>query len=346
MGCKKTKSFTIGSGGSNLDIAIASKPAQCGGNGSAWVDVTGGQPNYSVRIWGANNVDQTATVNANGFEIADIPAGSYSMSVTDAHGCQTSKTFVIGGGGSLAYSVSPTGAVCGGKGSVSVNVSAGSPSYSVDIWGPNNYTNWFAISSNSFNVTDLVAGSYTIEITDINDCKQTRTFVIGTSGSTVTLGLEATNATCKTAGSIWATSGGGQAPYQVSWSGPSSGSQTSSSGSVNITGLSAGSYTVTSKDNQGCVQTQTIAVGGASSDIGLVANATNGNCSQYGYIDVSVSSGQAPYNVSWSGPSSNSIATNRNAYKIQNLAGGTYTCLLYTSPSPRDATLSRMPSSA
>ena len=27
-------------------------------------------------------------------------------------------------------------------------------------------------------------------------------------------------------------------------------------------------------------------------------------------------------------------------------AGATYTCLLYTSPSPRDATLSRMPSSA
>ena len=31
---------------------------------------------------------------------------------------------------------------------------------------------------------------------------------------------------------------------------------------------------------------------------------------------------------------------------IQPLAGGIYTCLLYTSPSPRDATLSRMPSSA
>ena len=31
----------------------------------------------------------------------------------------------------------------------------------------------------------------------------------------------------------------------------------------------------------------------------------------------------------------------KNGYKV-----GLYTCLLYTSPSPRDATLSRMPSSA
>ena len=34
------------------------------------------------------------------------------------------------------------------------------------------------------------------------------------------------------------------------------------------------------------------------------------------------------------------------AYRFIGDDGGWYTCLLYTSPSPRDATLSRMPSSA
>ena len=33
-------------------------------------------------------------------------------------------------------------------------------------------------------------------------------------------------------------------------------------------------------------------------------------------------------------------------YRSTTMYGRTYTCLLYTSPSPRDATLSRMPSSA
>ena len=34
------------------------------------------------------------------------------------------------------------------------------------------------------------------------------------------------------------------------------------------------------------------------------------------------------------------------SFKLKDIQYGSYTCLLYTSPSPRDATLSRMPSSA
>ena len=40
----------------------------------------------------------------------------------------------------------------------------------------------------------------------------------------------------------------------------------------------------------------------------------------------------------WTKPWANKLFTSVDGYK--------YTCLLYTSPSPRDATLSRMPSSA
>ena len=42
-----------------------------------------------------------------------------------------------------------------------------------------------------------------------------------------------------------------------------------------------------------------------------------------------------------------SLTENLNAFDLKvNVNGGGMTCLLYTSPSPRDATLSRMPSSA
>ena len=43
---------------------------------------------------------------------------------------------------------------------------------------------------------------------------------------------------------------------------------------------------------------------------------------------------------------SGAITSAKLASSAVNLAGNTVTCLLYTSPSPRDATLSRMPSSA
>ena len=37
---------------------------------------------------------------------------------------------------------------------------------------------------------------------------------------------------------------------------------------------------------------------------------------------------------------------NRSVYDIKNEENDSYSCLLYTSPSPRDGLLSRMPSSA
>ncbi len=322
-GCKKTETFTIGSTGTNLTLALESNNASCSATGSVWVTCGGGQAPYTVAWSGASSGSQSTSDG--GVSITGLSAGSYTVTSTDYNGCSISKTVEVVGSGDLAYSVTPSEAVCGGYGSASIYVSSGSPEYSVDVWGPNDYFNWFASSKNSFSVDNLVAGSYTIEITDANDCKQTRTFTVGTSVSTVTLALEATNANCTTSGSIWATSGGGQAPYTVAWSGPSSGSQSSSSGSVNITGLTAGSYTVTSTDYKGCLQSQTISVGGSTNNIGLVANVTNGNCNTYGSIDLSVSSGQAPYDISWSGTTSGTATINGSSYSIPNLGAGTYT---------------------
>ena len=60
--------------------------------------------------------------------------------------------------------------------------------------------------------------------------------------------------------------------------------------------------------------------------------------SMNGDIHVFATTGTAPFVFDWSNGSSDT--------SLYNLDAGTYTCLLYTSPSPRDATLSRMPSSA
>ena len=56
-------------------------------------------------------------------------------------------------------------------------------------------------------------------------------------------------------------------------------------------------------------------------------------------IDMEDLTGIGPYSVY---PRTSGIEANQ----IVNLTGGPYTCLLYTSPSPRDGLLSRMPSSA
>ena len=52
---------------------------------------------------------------------------------------------------------------------------------------------------------------------------------------------------------------------------------------------------------------------------------------------------QVIVNTEWTGP--DGFMTTNTAQPVMG-STTTYTCLLYTSPSPRDATLSRMPSSA
>ena len=116
-------------------------------------------------------------------------------------------------------------------------------------------------------------------------------------------------------------------------------------------------------DANGCsaVNSATVADGAA---IAVSIAATNTICSgtNTGSLSAMVNVGQAPFTYSWSnGGTTASIAnltagnydltvTDANGCSVVNSAtvndGNTISCLLYTSPSPRDQRGSRMPSSA
>ena len=51
-------------------------------------------------------------------------------------------------------------------------------------------------------------------------------------------------------------------------------------------------------------------------------------------------------NVTVEGTSSGAATAADGSYSVDGVSSGAYTCLLYTSPSPRDLSTSRMPSSA
>ncbi|HRE96770.1 MAG TPA: SprB repeat-containing protein, partial [Flavobacteriales bacterium] len=81
-----------------------------------------------------------------------------------------------------------------------------------------------AASGGSYPITGLVAGVYTVTITDANGCTRTASATV-TQPTVVTLGLASqTNVLCNGAstGSATVTGAGGSAPYTYSWS-PSGG---------------------------------------------------------------------------------------------------------------------------
>ena len=115
-------------------------------------------------------------------------------------------------------------------------------------------------------------------------------------------------------GTATVTASGGVTSYSYSWA-PSGGT------SATATGLTSGSYTVTITDSESTQITRNFTITQPTAINTATGSQTNVSCNggTNGSASVSPSGGTPGY---------------------------TYSCLLYTSPSPRDGLLSRMPSSA
>lgn len=136
-------------------------PSCHGLSGSASVSITGGTASYT-EDWGVNDPNT-------------LPAGNYSVTVTDAQGCSQLVDIIISEPDTLAAALIGTDEILGDDGSITVNAVGGTPVYSYSIngdpFGPNN----------SFN--DLDGGTYTIEIMDANGCLISENITIGESST-------------------------------------------------------------------------------------------------------------------------------------------------------------------
>ena len=161
-------------------------------------------------------------------------------------------------------------------------------------------------------ISGLVAGTYSVVITDNNGCTLTVSATL-TEPSALALSHTQTNVSCNGTndGAIDLTVSGGVAPYAYSWS---DGSTTQ-----DLTALVAGTYSITVTDNNGCTATLNITITEPNAlVVALVPTNVTCNSGADGAIDLTVSGGTAPYSYVWDDP------------------GTSNTCLLYTSPSPRD----------
>jgi len=166
-----------------------------------------------------------------------VAAGTYSYSVTDANGCISSVTAVVNQPTVLiaSSSVSSPIACNGGTAIVSVSVNGGTAPYS---------------GTGSFTVN---AGTHTFTVTDANGCSASTSITV-TQPAVLSTGAVPVNVTCfgGANGSVSVSPTGGTSPYSMNWSNGGTG--------ISITALTAGTYTVTVTDANGCVATTPVQV--------------------------------------------------------------------------------------
>ncbi|HXH19993.1 MAG TPA: SprB repeat-containing protein, partial [Chitinophagales bacterium] len=247
-----------------------------GNNGSIDLTVTGGTTPYSY------NWSNGATTQ----DISGLTAGTYDVTVTDNKGCSVTTEVIITQPAVLTASSTKADVSCNGgsNGSIDLTVSGGTTAYSY----------WWSNGATTQDISGLTAGTYTVTVTDAQGCMVTSSAAI-TQPSTLTASNTKVNVSCNggSNGSIDLTVSGGTTPYSYSWSNAAT--------TQDLSGLAAGTYTVTVTDAQGCTITSSAMI---SQPALLTASNTKVDVScnggSNGSVDLSVSGGTAPFSYSWS----------------------------------------------
>ncbi len=326
--CSISKTVVVTGGSPNFDVLLTPSNGICQTLGAIKVKITGGKAPYKVSWNGPGSNDGTTTSNTTTLDLPNLPTGSYTITVKDANNCEIIQTTQIyGSEASISFVTTIKDATCLQSGSILVNVSGGAAPYTLSWDGPSNNDGNVSFNTSQHEVGSLVPGTYTINLADKNGCSFSKTVSVGGNTNGVNVELTPHNGICETLGSITVKMLTGQAPFKISWDGPSGndGSATVNSNLYEIGNLPAGNYSVTVKDANNCTITKTTQISIPEGDLQITLTALNGNCGQNGSIKVIVSGGSPNYTIAWDGTVDGTITTNATSYNIANLPTGSYT---------------------
>lgn len=264
-------------GDTELGLSLLPKNVICldGSDGAIYSEVNGGVEPYSY-LWNNGNSDP---------ELLNIPAGTYSLTVTDAAGNTIEGTAEVKQPDSP---VSITGEIIpasctASDGNINVTMSGGTAPYTFS------WSNGDTIQ----NLTAIPKGNYSLSVTDALGCTSSKAFTIG-ENSDLSLVLTPNYLECyqEGEGEITSEVSGGTEPYSYSWSNYGTGPE--------ISGLHSGLYNLTVTDAQGCTETQSAFIG--IRDLVISASIKNPACfeGQDGEISIAnVIYGTDPFTYLW-----------------------------------------------
>lgn len=264
-------------------------------DGTATVEVvetpsTGATFNF---FWAPNGFNQTNTATTSTYD--GLAAGSYNVLATDAAGCADTLTVIISSPTEIMIDtinlIQPS-CTLQNDGAISTFTSGGTggPFYSY-TWSAN------ANSANTPFVNNLIPGTYTITVTDVNGCQDSLSFDLALPAPPTIDGIDSVSVRCGSDGCLTVlTTTGTNFTWQAS------DGTILPSNTEQICDLPGGTYIVTIIDDQGCGIQDTLTLG--SVDTLSFSDTTFLIPSCFGYddgrISVGVTGGNPNYTFLWS----------------------------------------------
>ncbi|PWH86631.1 T9SS type B sorting domain-containing protein [Brumimicrobium oceani] len=279
-------------------------------DGSATISIISGGSGSYTHTWSNGTIK-----SGNTSTIDFLSAGTYTVTIKDNNtGCSVVGAYVVTEPNPISISGVVKNIDCFGSstGGVSINLSGGMMPYSFS------WKNSFgAIVSTNKDLTNVPSGTYTLSVNAPNaSCSASQTFNINGPTEALSSSAALTNVDCfgNTTGKINVSVWGGTPPYAFLWDN----GQTQ----AEISGLSAGSYSVTITDNKGCSIQETYnitepdALSGAMAKVDVLCN---GDAT--GVVGITVLGGTLPYHYSWKNAQSFLVA---NTASLNNVKANVY----------------------
>ena len=234
-----------------------------------------------------------------------LGAGGYTVTVTDANGCETVLENIQAKGPEAALRIAlsyKNNVSCFGSddGALGVDARGGTPPYLYE---------WQDGKAGE-DRKNLAGGVYALTVTDVNGCVVSRTFEVGAPGAA--LRVEASfiqHESCAGAndGAVGAEVMGGKQPYAYFWS---NGARSQDAGN-----LPPGRHTLLARDAGGCVVVRQFEIE-AAKPLLIDAEVRHSTCDDNGAIIPNVKGGKPPYTYRWTNGSS--------AAELRNIPPGVY----------------------
>ncbi len=245
-------------------------------NGSATASATGGTQPYAY-LW--SNNDKQSTING-------LSAGTYPVTVTDQSGCTVTDTAVIKNFPPPVISIlNISDEKCGkANGTITVQGNGGTGIYTY-LWSTNEQQS---------TINGLIAGQYTVTVTDGKGCSDTKTINISNIGGPSVNLVNVNDENCSQSnGSAYAEASGGTQPYTYLWSNNES--------QATISKISAGSYSVTVSDLNKCIAIDNVTIKNIPPPTIKLINKSDEKCGKAnGSIEIKASEGTGNYSYLWS----------------------------------------------
>lgn len=306
-GCTKLTSINVWDENGPSISNSSSSSVTCYGDstGYATISVSGGTPNYDYHWSNGSSIFNTSSTSC---AITALPAGVYTVTVSDANGCSVFTSIMISQPTALMATIySQTNTLCYGSnnGSASVIAAGGTPPYSYQ-WGD-------SLFQTTSTANNLYAGTYTVTVTDNQSCTTIKSVNIF-QPTQINISIISQTNTCvnDSTGAINIDVSGGSGIYSFQWS---NGETT-----PNIANLSEGTYTIIITDINNCSAIDSVTI--TQQDFANISGNVlfSGGFVAAGDAEINLYNADVPgFNVI-----ANTILGNNGSFNINDISQGNY----------------------